>query len=59
MLRTFFCAPGRGNNCRRKEDLMLLKGWTEVGKGAEECPELSAEQKKGLQAYHAQFRFDW
>jgi hypothetical protein len=38
---------------------MLLKGWREGGKGAEECLEFSAEQKKGLQADLAQFRFDW
>jgi ArsR family metal-binding transcriptional regulator len=29
------------------------------GKGAEDCPELTPEQKQGLTAYLGQFRFDW
>jgi ArsR family metal-binding transcriptional regulator len=31
----------------------------EGGKGADDCPGLTTEQKKALQAYLAQFRFDW
>ena len=45
--------------CGQPTCLVFASLAVEGGKGADDCLELSTEQKKGLQSYLAQFRFDW
>ena len=45
--------------CGQPTCLVFASLAVDGGKTAEDCPELTSEQKKGLDAYLGQFRFDW
>jgi ArsR family metal-binding transcriptional regulator len=45
--------------CGQPTCLVFASLAVDGGKGAEDCPELTPEQKKGLEEYLGRFRFDW
>ncbi|GAB4346145.1 MAG: (Fe-S)-binding protein [Desulfobulbaceae bacterium] len=45
--------------CGQPACLVFATLAVEGGKGAEDCPEMTPEQKKGLAAYLGRFRFEW
>lgn len=45
--------------CGRPTCIVFASLAMEGGKGAEDCPELTSEQKKELEEYLGQFRFNW
>ena len=45
--------------CGQSTCIVFASLAVEGGKGAEDCPELTLEQKKGLTEYLDKFRFDW
>ena len=45
--------------CGQATCLVFASLAVEGGKGADDCPELTPEQKKGLEEYLGKFRFNW
>lgn len=45
--------------CGQPSCIVFASLMMEGGKGAEDCPELTPEQHKGLDEYLGQFRFSW
>jgi CO dehydrogenase/acetyl-CoA synthase gamma subunit (corrinoid Fe-S protein) len=45
--------------CGQATCLVFASLAVEGGKGADDCPALTPEQKKGLKVYLCKFRFNW
>lgn len=47
------------DKCGQATCLVFASLAMDGGKGAEDCPELTSEQKRGLEEYLGKFRFSW